>query len=271
LLTLYYTTPAPHWRIIYPYEYSFNRSIFDLDLTGRFSLNLSWPWPQYDKGIPGWYRQGLAEVRENREIIQRLTENDDLGIVLAAAIANQGNSVWRPFGWNGLERLQVWVGQNLHWLAPEGTWLRAQWDDWFIHYSIGVGQLTPTEVERLGYAPARLNLFNDSANISLMHAKLDETYQKAIQLGLSRSDALLLMLVSNNDEFDTIMHFQDYGYNIQNFLAGSLYAQRQLARMMTYVHHLHVYEGWPLPSDVDWDYLRQMANTSRADQLSSDP
>jgi hypothetical protein len=29
LITLYYTAPAPHWRIVYPYEYSFNRSIFD--------------------------------------------------------------------------------------------------------------------------------------------------------------------------------------------------------------------------------------------------
>jgi hypothetical protein len=197
--------------------------VFGLDLTSSLSFEL--PWPQYDKGIPGWYRQGLAEVRENRDIIQRLTEGDDLGTVLAAAIANQGNSVWRPFGWNGLERLQVWIGQNLAWLAPEGTRLRAYWDNWFIHYSVGVGQLTPMEVERLGYAPGRLNLFNDSANISLMHAKLDETYKKAIQLGLNRSDALLLMLVSNNDEFDTITHFQDYGYDIQKFLEGSIINQ----------------------------------------------
>jgi hypothetical protein len=271
LITLYYAAPAPHWRIVYPYEYSLNRTIFDLDLSGPLSFDLSLPWPQDDKGIPGWYRQGLAEVRENHETIKRLTGGDDLGIVLAAAIANQGNSPQRPFGWTGLERLQVWIGQNLSWLAPEGIWFRTQWNDWFIHYSIGVGQLTRAEVERLGYAPERLNLFNDSANISLMHAKLDETYQKAIQLGLSRSDALLMMLVSNNDEFDTIAHFQEYGYDIEAFLAGSLYGQQQLARMMTYVHYLHVHEGWPLPADVDWNYLRQMANTSWEHESHSAP
>jgi hypothetical protein len=268
LITLYYAAPPPHWRIVYPYEYSFSRSVFDLDLTGPFSFYFSWPWPQYDKGIPGWYRQGLVEVRENHEIIKRLTKGSDLGIVLAAAIANQGNSLYRPFGWAGLERLQVWIGQNLDWLVPEGTWFRVQWNDWFIDYSIGVGQLTPAEVKRLGYAPGRLNLFNDSANISLMHAKLDETYQKAIRLGLSRSDALLLTLVSNNDEFDTITQFQEYGYDIQKFLAGSPYARRQLARMMTYVHYLHLHAGWPLPAEVDWHYLRQMANTSWEEEPS---
>jgi hypothetical protein len=47
LITLYYTDPAPHWRVVYPYEYAFNRNVFDLDLSGPLSFDLSWPWPQY--------------------------------------------------------------------------------------------------------------------------------------------------------------------------------------------------------------------------------
>jgi hypothetical protein len=269
LVGIYYVGIEAQWAGLHPYEYAYQYTL----RSGGFELNTGWgwpreltpPWPQYDRGVPGWYRQGLAEVDENRHYIESLTRGVDTGIILAAAIANQGNSPQRLFGWEELERFQVWLGTHLHWPLPQWQWGHLRWDEWFEQYSVGVGQITPFEVARLGFQVGEVNLFDDRTSIELMHAKLALTYEKAMRLGLDRSDALILMIVSNNNMFDTIADFRRLDSNIYKFLAHSPYAQRQLTRMMTYIHHLHTREGWPLPAGIDWEYLCWLADTSWAD------
>jgi hypothetical protein len=278
LVGLYYNDFEPRWGNSYPYQYTYQYGYdygynygYNNELRG-WGLNVEpvkeylshWspPWPQYDKGIPGWYQQGLVEVRENRQVIEMLTRGQDTGIILAAALFNQGNSGQRPFGWEGLERVQVWLGQHLEWRLSHWDWARTRWIAWFEQYSVGIGQITPAEVKRLGFQLGQVDLFDDSTSVTLMYTKLNQTYQQAIQLGLNRTDALILMMVSNNNEFDTIENFRMFDENIHLFLARSPYAQRQLTRMMTYIHHLNVHEYWPLPAGVDWDYLCRLANTS---------
>lgn len=266
LIGLYYTDFEPRWSGPYPTEYAYTYR-YEVRLPDLQSFQNSWlkwspPWPQYEKGIPGWYRQGLLEVRENRSFIEALTNEEQTSIILAAAIFNQGNSVQRLFGWEGLERLQVWLGQNLEWPLSRWTWAHNHWVAWFEQYSVGIGQITPAEVKRLGFKLSKTDLFDEHTSIRAMHAKLNHTYKRAIALGLNRTDALVLMMVSNNNEFDTIENFQKFDQNIQRFLVRSPYAQRQLTRMMTYIHHLNVHEYWPLPANVDWDYLCRLAKMS---------
>jgi hypothetical protein len=268
---IYYFGVESHWGGLHPYEYAYQYTLrpggFDLSLGWELPRELTPPWPQYDRGVPGWYRQGIAEVAEHRKFIESLNRGVDTGIILAAAIANQGNSPQRPLGWEGLERIQVWFGDHVQWPFPEWETARGYWNAWFQQYSVGIGQITPFEVERLGYKLSEIDLFDDRTSIELMHAKMALTYEKAIRLGLNRSDALILMMVSNNNMFDTVENFRQLDSNIHRFLAQSPYAQRQLTRMMTYINYLHTRAGWPLPAGVDWDYLCRLARTSWAERM----
>jgi hypothetical protein len=228
----------------------------------EFIPDVALPWPQYEIGVPGWYRQGLIEVRQREQLIKALMPNDDTAIILAAAIFNQANSPQRPFGWEGLERLQVWLGQHIEWPLSRWPWAHNYWNAWFEQYSVGVGQITPAEVRRLGFNPLQTDLFDEATSIRLMSRKLSQTYSQALALGLDRTDALLLMIVSNNNDFDTITSFHNFDEDVLRFLRRSPYGQSQLSRMMTYIHYLNVNEHWPLPHDVDWKYLCQLANTT---------
>jgi phage-related protein len=262
LVGLYYTEFSPSMTSGQPYELVYRSRLPDLGWVNDPTKDLALPWPRYDIGVPGWYRQGLVEVRANRQLIETLMAGQDTAIILGAAIFNQGNSPQRPFGWEGLEHIQVWIGQHLNWPLARWPWAYNYWNAWFEQYSVGIGQITPAEAKRLGFIPSQTDLFDPSTNIHVMQKKLTDTYTRALALGLSRSDALVLMMVSNNNEFDTIDNFRQFHQDIKQFLRYSPYAQRQLSRMMTYVHHLNVQEGWPLPADVEWDYLCQLARTT---------
>jgi hypothetical protein len=32
-----------------------------------------------------------------------------------------------------------------------------------------------------------------------------------------------------------------------------------LSKMMTYIYYLHTQEDWPLPADINWDYVMALA------------
>lgn len=255
LLGFYYMNSEPHWRIAYAYNYSVHSRMLDLGALAPITLPWSLPWPDYNQGRLGWYRQGLREVSEHRTLIETLTEGNDLGIVLAAAIANQGNSYQRPFGWSGLERVQVWLGRNVEWPWPEWHWLSEKWLMSFEEHSVGIGQITPSEVYTLGYQPEQLDLLRDEVSLELMLEKLESIRLQTTQLGLASNDAFILMLIGNNSGFNTMVAYDNAGRDIQTFLARNPRSRLQLAKMATYIHYLHTYRQWPLPPGIDWDAI----------------
>jgi hypothetical protein len=262
LIGLYYTAFDNPWRDVHPYEYAYQSRIFDIVAVRRFE-QFAWqvplPWPQYERGRLGWYRQGLREVARHRPMIEALTEGQDLGIVLAAAIANQGNSYQRPLGWDGLERIQVWIGEHISWPWPEWTWARQQWEASFKQYSVGIGQITPLDTKVLGYAAERVNLLEEQVSIQMMLEKLSAVHYRANLVGIERNDSFILMLIANNSGLELINVYNNYGRDMAKFLSQVEGAREQLSKMMTYIYYLHTQEDWPLPADINWDYVMALA------------
>lgn len=264
LVGFYYLDHPTRWDIARRYEYAYPGQLLSINPLRRLSIRLTTPWPQYKQGKLGWYRQGLREVAENRRLIEALTTRQERGVVLAAAIANQGNSYQRLLGWEGLERFQVWVGTSIHWPFPEGSWVGAKWGAYFQQYSVGVGQITPAEVAQLGYHIEKIDLFDDAASIRLMQAKLELIRQLAERLNVTPDDAFILMLVgNNNDSGPEIVHnYIKLHSQMDRFLTANPGSRLQLLKMLTYIDYLHTHANWSLPNDVDWAYLWRMARTA---------
>lgn len=251
------------------------------------------PWPNNFLGRLGWYRQGLREVQKHRDFIQTLAGDELPPILLAAAIANQGNSPQRPFGWEGLERIQAWLGYRFEWRLPPQPltidqlssaslatwffaarqWAYAHWVNYFEEPSVGVGQIQPDEARRLAYAGDRIDLFSDRASIGLMQAKMVNAYHLFTSLDLSQTELFALLAISNNDNSDGVgilQQFQKAQYHLPQLLRESFAARRQLARMMTYVEYLNRQDCWEVPKGVNIRYLWWLVhNTESLDGIES--
>lgn len=224
------------------------------------------PWPNNLVGRLGWYRQGLYEVDKYRQHIQALATDDAPAILIAAAIANQGNSPQRPFGWDGVERIQSWLGRRFEWQLQAWSWAKARWDDFFEAPSVGIGQIQPSEARRLVYAGDRMNLFNKKASIGLMQAKLQNAYQLFTVLDLNQTELFALLALSNNDNSDgagVLSLFQRFNYDLPLLLSYDPASRIQLARMMTYIDYLHDHDCWELPNGINTDYLWWLIHNAR--------
>ena len=196
-------------------------------------------------GIADWYRTEIT-----------IASNDKVPtIILAAAIANQGNSPTRPFGINLIEEVQLWLGQTFEWPVQFG---KAFWDDKFVSPSIGIAQIMP--VESRVYDPWML--FDDKISIGLMLAKLERASQAALRLHISDNDWFALTLIGNNIGDGAAAAYREYlrkysfvSRNMKQFIASNPENKVQLARMLGYVQFLNDHEGWTLPSNIDMDYL----------------
>lgn len=251
------------WNIARRYEFAYPGQLLSLNPIQRLSIRWVTPWPQYKRGKLGWYRQGLREVAQNRRLIESLSQKQEIGIVLAAAIANQGNSYQRPLGWEGLERLQVWVGQHSVCPLPGWAWAQVRWQAYFQQHSVGVAQITPAEVARMGYTLDEIDRFNDADSIRLMQAKLALIRQAALQAHVAPNDAFILMLIGNNNDTGPEIvddYLRDYS-QMERFLASRPADRLQLLKMMTYIDYLHSHANWTKPPDIDWAYLWRMART----------
>ena len=225
------------------------------------------PWPNNLVGRLGWYRQGLQEVEQHRTYIQALATQEAPAILVAAAIANQGNSPQRPFGWDGFERLQAWLGARFDWQWEQWDWARRQWNDFFEEPSVGLGQIQPEEARRLvAYAGDRINLFSDQASIGLMQAKLQNAHRMFAELDLNQTELFALLALSNNDSSDgagILSLFQRFNADLSQLLSYDPASRIQLARMMTYLDYLHREECWELPNGVNTDYLWWLIHNAR--------
>jgi hypothetical protein len=186
-----------------------------------------------------------------------------MGIVLAAAIANQGNSYQRPLGWEGLERLQVWVGEYGICPLPGWTWAQNRWQAYFQQHSVGVAQITPAEMKRLGYTPDEIDPFSDGDSIRLMQAKLALIRQAALQARVAPNDAFILMLIGNNNDTgpEIVDAYLQANSQMDRFLASHPGSRLQLLKMLTYIDYLNIHANWTKPPDIDWAYLWRMART----------
>jgi hypothetical protein len=265
LAGLYFTEFEPRASTLHPYEAAYQRYLLDFDTLRGFALTLPMPWPQFARGQLGWYRQGLREVAKHRALIEQLSLNQDLGTLVAAAVANQGNSYQRPFGWAGLEQIQTWLGRRFDWPWPQWAWGQQRWEAWFEQSSVGIGQITPNEVEWLGYQRDQIDLLVDPVSIALMLEKLAVVQHQAEQLGLGRTETVALMMIASNTDGDLIQFYSSYGRNLEEFLAHHQSGRRQLAKMTTYLAYLHSAEGWPLPYGIDWHYLLSLADVRSAE------
>lgn len=239
---------------MYPYAATYN-SLTKLNV----GIHLSWdqlqPWPNAFQGRLGWYRQGLSEVEKHRTLIHALDTKDAPGILLAASIANQGNSPQRPFGIDLLEEGQQWLGQHMDWPLPQWQWAKQEWDSDFKACSIGIAQITPEEVKQFGFDSQKTNLLDPGTSIELMHTKLAATSQAAAALGLNKTDWFILVAIGNNEGPQLIQYYQKAGHDMQRFLANDERLRRQLARMMTYADYLHNEKGWNFPEGVNRDHI----------------
>lgn len=224
-----------------------------------YITNLPAPWPQYEQARLGWYRQGLREVAANRALIETLAAEHGLSTVLAAAVANQGNSYQRPFGWGGGERLQVWLGDTVSLNRVNWPGAGYRWNAWFVEPSVGVGQITPQEVVTLGYQPEATDLFRDPVSIGLLLEKLYTIQHQAAQLQIEPTDTFILVLIGNNSQLDLIAAYNNVGREMSLFLDRNEAARLQLAKMVTYIHYLHSEDGWPLPDGIDWTNVLRLA------------
>ncbi len=216
------------------------------------------PWPNNFVGRLGWYRQGLQEVEDQRRYIRSLATEEVPGILIAASIANQGNSPQRPFGWSGLERFQKWLGNRFEWRLAVWQWAQARWNNYFEKPSIGVGQIQPDEAVRLVYAGDRLNLFDDKVSIALMQAKLVRAADLLATIDLNPTDRFALIALSNNDNSDgarIFAKFEAVDRDLLTLLMQEEPLRRQLARMMTYVEYLHDHDDWMLPDAINVERL----------------
>lgn len=217
-------------------------------------IGWSAPLPNHTVGRLGWYRHGLQEVRKNREFIESLLSDEVPAVLLAAAIANQGNSVQRPFGWDGLERVQTWLGMRFDWRLTQWQWGEQRWEAHFEQRSVGIGQIQPYEARHFGYAGDRMDLFDDRVSIGLMQAKMAATNDALGDLDVSYTDRFALMAVGNNHGTSIAYNYAANGNDLQRLFAHDESARRQLAKMLTYIHYLHD-DGWPLPEGVNLDHL----------------
>ncbi len=216
------------------------------------------PWPNNFVGRLGWYRQGLHEVEDQRRYIRSLATEEVPTILIAAAIANQGNSPQRPFGWSGLERLQKWLGSRFEWRLAVWQWAQSRWNNYFEKPSIGVAQIQPDEAVRLVYAGDRLNLFDDKVSVALMQAKLVRAADLLATMDLNPTDRFALIALSNNDNSDgarIYAQFEAVDRDLLRLLQQEEPLRRQLARMMTYVEYLHDHDDWMLPDAINVERL----------------
>jgi hypothetical protein len=175
------------------------------------------------------YRQGAAEVRQNRATIQSLASDRVPGILLAASIANQGNTCQCPFGWDGGEIVQSFVDPD-----P----------------SVGIGQIRPGEAKGLGYEGWTVGLLDDTTSIGLMAAKLQKTADVVGKLGLDPTESFMLMAIGNNIGKSAAKRYGSYK-SMADFLKGDAEARTQLLKMMNWTEYLQAKEGWSPPEDVD--------------------
>lgn len=239
---------------MYPYASTYN----SLATMGS-GMHLTWdqvqPWPNAFQGRLGWYRQGIHEVAQNRLIIQSMESHGVPNILLAAAIANQSNSPTRPLGFNFPEKCQQWLGEHLDWPFPQWQWAKTEWEADFKQYSVGIAQITPGEVDELGYDHTKVDLFDPATSIKLMNIKMAKTSQAAAPLELNKTDWFILVALGNNEGPGVIESYEKSGRDMQSFLANDFRLRRQLARMMTYSDYLHTYENWPWPEGVNRDHI----------------
>jgi hypothetical protein len=258
---------------MYPYAYS-TSPLANMSSGVHFSLAWLEPWANYTTGKLSWYRQGLREVKNNREIIEShatgdvptddVPTDDVPDVLLAAAVANQGNSYQRPFGWEGFEQWQRWLGTHFNWPIPQWKWAQNQWNADFEEYSIGIAQITPGEVDHFGYDHNKVDLFDNATSIKLMRAKLAATSQATAPLELNKTDWFILVAIGNNDGPVVLRNYEKYGRDMQSFLANDIRSRRQLAKMMSYVDYLHIAEGWPLPEGVNHDHIWWLIQRAKA-------
>jgi hypothetical protein len=216
------------------------------------------PWPNNLEGRLGWYRQGLREVEKGRSYIRSLATEEVPAILIAAAIANQGNSPQRPFGWAGIERLQRWLGLRFEWRFAVWEWAQARWRNYFERPSVGIAQIQPDEAMRLVYAGDRIDLFDDRVSIALMQAKLLRAAELLSALELNATDRFALIALSNNDNSDgerLLAQLEAVNGDLFQLLVQEEALRRQLARMMTYVDHLHANDDWMLPDAINMERL----------------
>lgn len=249
-------------KVAFLYVYYYSSPPDDVPATAEWWL----PWPNNLVGRLGWYRQGLHEVNNYRAYIQSLATEEVPAILVAAAIANQGNSPQRPFGWDGVERVQAWLGRRFEWQLKAWSWARLRWNDFFERPSVGLGQIQPDEARRLTYAGDRMNLFNDQASIGLMQAKLQNASQLFTSLDLNQTELFALLALSNNDNSDgngVFNTFQRFNFDLTLLLTHDPASRRQLARMMTYIDYLHSQDCWELPNGINTDYLWWLIHNAR--------
>lgn len=216
------------------------------------------PWPNNLEGRLGWYRQGLREVEKGRSYIRSLATEEVPAILIAAAIANQGNSPQRPFGWAGLERLQRWLGLRFEWRFAVWEWAQARWRNYFERPSVGIAQIQPDEAVRLVYAGDRIDLFDDRVSIALMQAKLVRAAELLAPLNVNATDRFALIALSNNDNSDgerLLAQIEAVNGDLFQLLVQEEPLRRQLARMMTYVEYLHTHDDWMLPDAINVERL----------------
>jgi hypothetical protein len=250
-------------KVAFLYAHYYSSSVSDVPDAAAWWV----PWPNNLVGRLGWYRQGLTEVTRYRDYIHSLTTAEVPTILVAAAIANQGNSPQRPFGWDGFERVQAWIGRRFEWQLHIWTWAKAQWEDYFEAPSVGIGQIQPEEARRLVYyAGDRLNLFNDRVSIGLMQAKMVNAYQLFKELDLNQTELFALLALSNNDSSDgaqVLSLFQRFDYDLSLMLTYEPASRIQLARMMTYIDYLRRQDCWELPNGINIDYLWWLVHNAR--------
>jgi len=247
------------------YSYAYNASpLANMGSNVHFSMTWLAPWSNYTTGRLSWYRQGLREVKANRPFIEAPHTDEVPDILLAAAVANQGNSYQRPFGWEGFEQWQRWLGTHFDWPLPQWKWAQDHWNADFEEYSIGIAQITPGEAEHFGYDLNKVDLFDDATSINLMRAKLAATSQATASLDLNKTDWFILVAIGNNDGAVVLRNYEKYGHDMQNFLANDIRSRRQLAKMMSYVDYLHTAEGWSLPEGVNHDHIWWLIQRAKA-------
>ena len=242
----------------------------------RASLAGLAPWPLYQEGKLSWYRQGLRDVASHRALIEQLADDDVPAVLLAAAIANQGNSYQRPFGWERLEQAQIWLGEHVQW--PQASWaqwqwVRSRWEADFEQYSVGIAQITPQEARTLAtprfgqsLAPtqAPINLLDDTVSIRLMWTKLaaHQRAAAAADLQLNETDRFILSAIANNDGPAVLQAYVARGGDLITLLNTYPGARMQLAKIMSYINYLHQHEGWPLPVGVNCDHIWWLIRTT---------
>jgi RHS repeat-associated protein len=200
------------------------------------------------------YQYGLHEVRKHTDFIRTTADEWELHpIILASAIADQGNTVQHPFGWYGAEKLLLEVKPNA---------------------SVGLAQIRPSEQsayrEKYGLEE---DLFDPEASIQYMAAKLQtekETiaaWERIEGTGLIDRDRFMLLLIAQNGSvFNSFVG--EYQQNWQALLIDNAGAWRVLNFQISYIEYL-LTQGWSLPPGIeteDLDYIKRTLEST----MSSD-